>query len=97
MQEEFQEIINKNKQLFYNIFIDGYKQRGYGVLLNDVDTSQTIFLTIDDLYMIDEHYENDQISKNIQKIFTENNINQNLMILFFIKNGQLIQLNQPLN
>ena len=97
MQEEFQEILNENKQLFYNIFIDGYNQRGYGVLLADLDDSKTIFLTLDDLYMIDEHYENENISKTIQNIFDDQNMNQDNMIVFFIKNGQLIQLNEPIS
>lgn len=84
------DILEQNKEFFLQVYRDGFKQKGFGVLFIDTDIEKIIYLTLDDIYLIEEHYESSDISTPIVDYFNNHDPNPNLMYMFIIKNGNLV-------
>ena len=66
------DILEENRELFKNVYIDGFNQKGFGVLVVDTNENKTIYIAINELDLLDDHYETEYVHVNITNYFRMN-------------------------
>lgn len=88
--ENPENILSDNYNTFKEAFIEGFENKGFGLLLVDTNKSSYVFITIEDAELIDDTYNTDTpINTKIVDHFRNNPPKENYMYICMIIDDEI--------